>query len=425
MKVTKPRLVWLNFLGETTWRNWSLPWAVPWKRRWVEAWDEVGFLLAGPEDVYLSRVEPHPAWRDFRLRQWPAQTTQDQGLEPIRIQLNEGNLNFKLRVEDYDGVFVQASVDEAKVKPGIDPRLIDKLRSWNDKRSWPQWVKDQGFRTPEIWSLETCQTAPCPTGRIKMAWSSGGAGQVRWNSLEEFEVHRSVFIRSDAGDSQDSRTEVIPSEEWIAQKEIESPRRHWTLSFHLLDEFAPVAAVVDYDSEFHSVRHRLMGVEEAPDDLLRFMSVWRAALAKDQWHGGAGFDAVEDGQGVLWIVDLNARLDRVGLLAWIAERHGLRRSGGAGPNEFQLPQVSRWRGFLPLSAQVDVVSSFLRDFSAFDFNAKALIPNHLGSRILHFGFVEVQMGKAFVEIQAMHSPTLELGQWMQNWFQDWTKLNAR
>ncbi len=425
MSVPQSRLIWLNFLGEEAWRAWTFPWAVPWRRRRAEAWDEVGFLIAESQDVYLSRVEPHPAWRDARVRQWKLHDHQP----PTRIQLHDLAVPIGLKIEDRECVFVQVSPDELKLKPDLDLALMNRLRAWNDKRSWPAWVRSQGFQTPETWPLKNCERPPCSKGRMKLAWSSGGMGQRCWKSPEEFESFRAAFAVPVHRLSQLNSSELIPVDEWLVQREIELPRRHWTVSFHMQDLFRPVAAQVVYDQEFHSTQHELMCLEQAPIELRRFLSIWRSALTEDKWMGAAGFDAIEDSQGEIWLVDLNARLDRVGLMAWVAEHHGLRLASltdqtDLKQTDFSLPRVSRWRGLLPTSSREDLVQLFFRDFELWSQQPPTARLERTTSRVLHFGIVEAQMSKVAVEVQILHRAETDALAWMETWFNAWQQRFA-
>lgn len=423
------RLIWLNFLGEEAWRSWSLPFAAPWKRQAVAAWDELGLLLADPDDVYLSRVQPPEAWSEERLKQWPLvdshriRRVQFEDFTSARI--NSQNLHSEF-------VFVQVSPDEMNLISNLDRKLMEQLRAWNDKRHWPNWVLAKGYQTPESWKLLDQEIVPTASscGRLKLAWSSGGAGQVVWRTPDEYTELRRAYLGIGAPHSQ-GISSIIPADEWMAQREIESPVRHWTLSFHLFDAFAPVAAQVTYDAEFHSVQHQLMSQDSSPIELRKFAEIWKAALVNDfgdsrgKWSNAFGFDAIEDSQGNFWIVDLNARLDRVGLMAWISERHGLRQQGRQGHSEFALPLLSRWRGLVLAQSREDLAGEFLRDFSDWNLRTCGGATGQSQSRIFHLGIVDTvinssqhsQIRDFAVEVQVLHTAVQDAAGWMRGWFE--------
>ncbi len=420
------RLIWLNFLGEEAWRNWSLPWATPWRRQIVAAWDEVGLLLADQDDAYLSRVRPTQAWSEERQKQWPLVAPQSVH----RIQFEAFTPTRDHSPSEF--VFVQVSPDEMNLVTDLvlNSQLMGRLRTWNDKRHWPSWVREKGFQTPDTWKLQEVERPAYECGRLKLAWSSGGAGQAIWRTVDEYAELRRAYLGG-TDDHQQGISSIIPSDEWIAQREIESPARHWTLSFHLFDAFAPVAAQVTYDGEFHSLRHQLMSQDLAPIELQSFAKIWRSALSQDlgdaqgMWSAAAGFDAIEDAAGNFWIVDLNARLDRVGLVAWIVERHGLYKLGVEGGFEFVLPMLSRWRGQVKANSSEALARDFLRDFSDWNLRTCGDVSGQARSRILHFGIVDTvvnshqhsQNREFAVEIQIMHTGDQDAAGWMSEYFE--------
>ncbi|HRK06952.1 MAG TPA: hypothetical protein PLZ57_04220 [Pseudobdellovibrionaceae bacterium] len=429
-----PRLIWLNFLGEEAWRNWSLPWATPWRRQSVAAWDEVGWLLAEPNDVYLSRVQPTQAWSEERQKQWPLGASQ----KVRRVQFENFTKAYVHSQSEF--VFVQVSPDEVKLvsELGMNSQLMDRLRIWNDKRHWPSWVRAMGFQTPDTWKLKEVEQPAYQCGRLKLAWSSGGAGQVVWRTADEYAELRRAYLGATEGDQQ-GISSIIPSDEWIAQREIESPTQHWTVSFHLFDAFKPVAAQVTYDREFHSLQHRLMSLDLAPMELRNFAKIWRSSLMHDlgdaqgKWRAAAGFDAIEDAAGNFWIVDLNARLDRVGLVAWIAERHGLCEQDADGRPQLTLPMLSRWRGQVKANSSEELARDFLREFGEWNLHLQPIGVSGASEdrsgrsrcRILHFGVVDSvansqqdsQVREFAVEIQIMHTPLQDALGWMSQYFE--------